>query len=85
MITGRFYIYDGGLTEKSVWYECQAIVTSVVVSVEPTALIGTAIDFITTGPIRLQTGISPAYLQQEQAEDYVLQEDGGRFEVSVED
>ena len=83
--TGRFYIYDGGLTEKSVWYECQAIVTSVVVSVEPTALIGTAIDFITTGPIRLQTGISPAYLQQEQGEDYVLQEDGGRFEVSVED
>ena len=83
--TGRFFLYDGGLTDKSVWYECQAVITNVVVTVEPTALISTNVDFITTGPIRLQTGLVPAYMQQEQSEDYVLQEDGGRFELSVED
>lgn len=82
---GRFFLYDGGITEKSVWYECQAVVTSVVVNVEPSQLIGTTVDFITTGPIRLQTGILPGYLIQEDNENYILQEDGDRFEISVED
>ncbi len=82
---GRFFLYDGGITEKSVWYECQAVVTNVVVNVEPSQLIGTTVDFITTGPIRLQTGILPAYLVLEGSEDYILQENYGRFEISVED
>jgi hypothetical protein len=80
--TGRFYLYDGGLSERSVWYECQAVITNVVVTVEPTEIISTAVDFITTGPIRLQTGILPAYLEKEEDEDYILQENGDRIEVS---
>ena len=83
--TGRFYLYTGEATEKSVWYECQAVVTDLVVSVQPTAVISTSVNFITTGPIRLQTGIIPGYLRQEQDEDYVLQEDGDRIEVTFED
>lgn len=79
---GRFYLYDGGISERSVWYECQAIITNVVVSVQPSEIITTAIDFITTGPIRLQTGILPAYLQKEEDEDYILQENGDRIEVT---
>jgi hypothetical protein len=79
---GRFYLYDGGIRERSVWYECQAVVTNVVVSVEPSSIISTAIDFITTGPIRLQTGILPAYLEKEEDEDYILQENGDRIEVT---
>ena len=82
---GRFFLYDGGATEKSVWYECQAVITSVVVNVEPSQIIGTTVDFITTGPIRLQTGILPGYLIQEDSEDYILQENYDRFEISVED
>ena len=81
---GRFYIYDGGTVEKSVWYEAQCIVTNVVVTVEPTQVIGTAIDFITTGPIRLMTGIPPAYLLKEEG-DYILTEDGGRIQVTIDD
>jgi hypothetical protein len=81
---GRFYIYDGGTVEKSVWYEAQCIVTNVVVTVEPTQIIGTAIDFITTGPIRLMTGIPPAYLLKEEG-DYILTEDGGRIQVTIDD
>jgi hypothetical protein len=80
--TGRFYLYDGGTTERSVWYECQAVITNVVVTVEPTEIISTAVDFITTGPIRLQTGILPSYLQKEQDDDYILQENGDRIEVT---
>lgn len=79
---GRFYLYDGGISERSVWYECQAVITNVVVSVQPSEIITTAIDFITTGPIRLQTGILPAYLQKEEDEDYILQENGDRIEVT---
>ena len=82
--TGRFFIYDGGQDEKSVWYECQAVVTKVVLDVEPSAIIGTSIEFITTGPVRLQTGYVPEYLEQEQSNDYVLQESGDRFEVGVQ-
>ena len=79
---GRFYLYDGGLKERSVWYDCQAIVTNVVVNVEPSAIISTNIDFVTTGPIRLQTGMLPAYLEKEEDEDYILQENGDRIEVT---
>lgn len=81
---GKFFIYDGGFDERSVWYECQAVVTNVVVSVEPAQIIGTTVDFITTGPIRLQTGIPPAYLLQEEG-DFVLQEDGDRIEITFDE
>lgn len=81
--TGRFYIYDGGEAEKSVWYECQAVVTKVVVDVEPSAIIGTSIEFITTGPVRLQTGYAPFSLLQEQANEYVLQEGGDRIKEGI--
>lgn len=83
---GRFYIFDGGTSERSVWYECQAVITSVVVNVEPNQIIGTTVDFITTGPIRLQTGIRPSYLVQEQdADGYVLSEGGDPTEVAYAD
>jgi len=81
---GRFYIYDGGIREKSVWYEAQCIVTNVVVNVEPGQIIGTTIDFITTGPVRLMTGIPPAYLLKEEG-DFILQENGDRLQVSIDD
>ena len=81
---GRFYIYDGGIREKSVWYEAQCIVTNVVLNVEPTEIIGTAVDFITTGPIRLMTGIPPAYLLKEEG-DFILQENGDRIQVTIDD
>ncbi len=81
---GRFYIYDGGIREKSVWYEAQCIVTNVVVNVEPGQIIGTVIDFITTGPIRLMTGVPPAYLLKEEG-DFILQENGDRIQVTIDD
>ena len=62
----RFFIYkDNTNTSKSVWYEADCIVTSVVVSVPATEQITSRIDFVTNGEIRLNTGATPSYLLQE--------------------
>lgn len=63
---GRFYIYRNDEAEASVWYACDCIVNNVQVSVSPTELITTEIDFVTTGPI---------LLRQNSGADYLLQED----------
>ena len=67
---GRFYIYRDDSTKDSVWYECDCIVSSVQVAVEPTQLITTEIDFVTTGPIQLR---------QQSEVNYILQEDAGKI------
>ena len=72
---GKFYIYDGGVDEASVWYQAECIVTNVSVNVEPTQIIQSSISFVTTGPITLKTGYEPALLLQEDR-FLVLQEDG---------
>ena len=48
---GRFFIYWGGKTESSIWYEAECIVTNVAVTVAPTQLIETKIQFVTSGPV----------------------------------
>ena len=63
---GRFYIYRNDAEESSVWYACDCIVSNVQVSVEPTQIITTEIDFVTTGPI---------LLRQNSGSNYILQED----------
>ena len=67
---GQFYIYaDADLSERSVWYECEScIVTNVAVTVAPTELVRTTIDFVTSGPIALREGYIPAVLELEQNE-----------------
>ena len=74
---GRFYIYTSNnpSTDPSVWYESECIVTNVAVQVEPTQIITTSINFLSTGPIVLHQGIPPAYLLQEDG-SLILQEDG---------
>ena len=62
---GNFYIYKSAEAKNSVWYACDCIVSSVQVSVEPTELITTEIDFVTTGPILLRQGTENNYLLQE--------------------
>ena len=62
---GKYYVFDGGLDKESVWYEADCIVTTVSTSVEPTEIIRSTIDFVTTGPVILKTGFEPALLAQE--------------------
>lgn len=76
---GYFYLYYGGDSdEKSTWYECKdCLVTNVVVSVDPTQLITTQIQFVTSGPIVLRHGYPPTYiLQEDESGSLLLQENG---------
>ena len=73
----RFYVYSVR-SEPAVWYECKAIVTNVGLSVEPTQVIRTQIQFAATGPITLHQGQPPSALLQEDQE-LILQESGGKI------
>ena len=88
---GRFFIYHprcesncGSSTNalgdvrgntQAVWYETDCVVTNCTVSVEPTQAIEATINFVTTGRIKLLTGVPPAFLLQEDS-SLILQEDG---------
>ena len=72
---GLFYLYDGGESEPSVWYEADCVATNVSVSVSPDQFIESTLEFITTGPVQLRTGIRPLLLLQED-DDFILQERG---------
>lgn len=75
---GRFFIYQGGAQEDSVWYEAECLVTNVAVSVPATNLVETNIQFVTSGPFQLKQGRPPSYLLQEDGA-LLLQEDGSRM------
>lgn len=82
---GQFFIYTAPNAEsRSVWYESETcIVTNVALTVTPTDLIQTSIDFVTSGPIALREGYSSGFLQLEN-EFYVLQEDASPGQIELE-
>ena len=81
---GRFFVYhpecsedvlDVRGDEQAVWYETDCLVTNCTMSVVATGVIESTINFVTTGRIKLLTGVPPSYLLQEDA-SLLLQEDG---------
>ena len=86
---GQFYIYaDEDNRRRSVWYESETcIVTNVAVTVSPTELVRTTIDFVTSGPIALREGYVPSLLELEENEfDIKLeQKPGGNIELENPD
>ena len=70
---GKFYIYKNEQNQSSVWYECDCIVSSVQVSVEPGEAIVTEVDFVTTGLITLREDSSLSYILQEDANKILLE------------
>lgn len=70
---GRFYIYRNTVENTSVWYECDCVVSSVQVSVEPAEVISTEIDFVTTGPILLRQSSDTNYILQEDTDLILLE------------
>ena len=77
---GRFYIYTDG--KNAVWQEATCIVTNVAITVAPTTLIQTSIQFVTTGEIRLLTGTPPSVLLQENEFRILTENDEG---LGIED
>jgi hypothetical protein len=80
---GRFFIYKNDGLEApvatSVWYEAECIVTQVTTSVEPSQVINSTINFVTTGKFRLMSGVPPYYLLQEDGFSYILLEENQGF------
>lgn len=75
----RFFIYySPTYRENSVWYEAECIITNVAVSVSPTRVPQTQVQFVTTGPVMLKSGAPPSYLLQEDGA-VILQESGSRI------
>ena len=81
---GRFYVYHPDCSEdaidvrgdeQAVWYETDCIVTNCTMSVIATGVIESTINFVTTGRIKLLTGVAPSFLLQEDSA-LILQEDG---------
>jgi len=70
---GKFYIYKNEQNDSSVWYECDCIVSSVQVSVEPGEAITTEVDFVTTGLITLREDSSLSYILQEDSNKILLE------------
>ena len=78
-------IYDGEGLSRSVWYECEAIVTNVATSLTPDQLIETSIQFVTTGPVLLRTGVQTSRLLQEDVDpSVILQESGFAIAEGIE-
>ena len=87
---GRFFIYaasesdDPRASENSVWYEAECVVTNVSITVSPTQIIQTSIDFVTTGQIRLLVGVAPSYLLKEDTDRLLLEDGSGIFLAGTE-
>ena len=70
---GKFYLYKNEESSSSVWYECDCIVSSVQVSIEPGEAIVTEIDFVTTGLITLREKSQLSYILQEDSNKILLE------------
>lgn len=90
---GRFYIKanDSALSgqrpesaDDTLYWETDCIVTNVGFNLEPTSLVTTTIDFVTTGPISLKIGVPPSLLLQEDG-GLILQEDGNAIGLDTVD
>ena len=68
---GRFFLT--ACNDDYVWYEALCIISNVAMTFEPTQIVTSQIEFITTGPVALRTGMPPAYLLQE-SDDFIIQE-----------
>ena len=84
---GYFYVYsDNSNATRSVWYEsASCIITNIALTVSPTQVIETRVDFVTSGPIVLREGYLPSYLETEQSVDNIGLEQGGAIELDDPD
>ena len=70
LFSGQFYLFNGN---PSVWYEADCIVTNAALSFAPGQVVDSRIEFVTTGPVELKTGLPESFMLQE-SDDLILQE-----------
>ena len=77
---GRFYLnYEGSNSVRNVWYECEAQLTNCSMSVVPSQLIETRIEFVASGAFSLKVGAVPSYLLQEDTAFILTDPDGSKI------
>ena len=72
-------VYRQGQLDDAIWYEGKCIVTNVAMSFEPSNIIRTRIQFITTEEFQLKSGTVPGFLLQDDSGDYLLNDPDGRI------
>ena len=79
---GRFFVKRPTYNdpETAVWYEAHCIISNVAMTFTPGAPVSSAIQFVTTGPIRLRLGSIPGVLLQED-DGILLQESGDPIDL----
>ena len=60
-------------TNDNIFYRVNGVITNAAIAFQPTTIVEMTADFITTGPVRLLTGIG--------VPDYLLQEDGSKMKL----
>jgi hypothetical protein len=63
-----------------IYYSISAVITNAAIAFQPGNIVDVKADFITTGPIRLRTGVGTlSYLLQESGDRLELEQDGGSY------
>lgn len=75
---GQFYLFNGASSQRSVWYEADCVVTNAGLNFAPGEVVGSRVDFVTTGAIDLHIGALDGFILQEDT-DFLLQEDAEKL------
>ena len=82
---GRFFLnLESSTSIRNVWYECEAQITNCSMSVVPSQLIETRIEFVASGDFSLKLGAIPSYLLQESTDYLLIDPDGGKIYLEDE-
>lgn len=72
---------------KAVWYEFDALVTNAAIAVQPSDLIRSTVNFVTTGEIRLKvSAVDQSFLLQDPDDDFILldQDIASKLEIDLD-
>lgn len=72
---GQFYLFSGAPSQRSVWYEADCVVTSAGLNFAPGEVVGSRVDFVTSGPIDLHLGAPDGFVLQEDTDLLLLEDD----------
>jgi hypothetical protein len=93
VFSGNFIINYNANNRKNenrfLYYECdKCVITSVAVTVDPSSVLRTTINFVTSGPFQLRYSTLPAFILLEsitKADNVLLQEDDGELAILDDD
>lgn len=83
----KFYVVSRGAghdANDEVWYEFDALITNAAIAFEPTQLVRSTIQFVTTGEVKLLVRTVTNYLLQEDADRIRLERNQGTGFVELE-